>query len=246
MMRIILNGAGGRMGAVVKDLLKERGQELDACISGETDPAGAGGYPPIQNSSVSGDLVLDFSHHSAVNDLLPWAAARSLPVIIATTGHTPEELAKIDEFSKVIPVFFAANLSMGVALMAEFAKKAAAAFPGADIEIVETHHNRKLDAPSGTALTLAKAVQAGRPDNTIAYGRSGMGKRKPGEITVHALRMGNISGQHEIHITTDHEQLTLRHEAYDRTLFAEGAMAAARFLIGKPAGLYGMEDILNG
>ena len=167
-------------------------------------------------------------------------------MIIATTGHSPEELGKIEEFSKVIPIFFAANLSMGVALMAEFAKKAAAAFPGADIEIVETHHNRKLDAPSGTALTLAKAVQAGRPESTIAYGRSGMGKRKPGEITVHALRMGNISGQHEIHITTDHEQLTLRHEAYDRTLFAEGAMAAARFLIGKPAGLYGMEDILNG
>ena len=246
MMRLILNGAGGRMGAVVKDLLKERGGELDAVISGETDPAGQGGYPPIQNSNASGDLVLDFSHHSAVNDLLPWAAARSLPVIIATTGHTPEELEKIREFSKIIPVFFAANLSMGVALMAEFAKKAAAAFPGADIEIVETHHNRKLDAPSGTALALAKAVQAGRPDNTIAYGRSVMGKRKPGEITVHALRMGNISGQHEIHITTDHEQLTLRHEAYDRTLFAEGAMAAARFLLGKPAGLYGMEDILNG
>ena len=246
MMRLILNGAGGRMGAVVKALIAEKGAELDACISGETDPAGQGGYPPIQNSSVTGDLVLDFSHHSSVNDLLPWAAARSLPVIIATTGHTPEELAKINEFSKVIPVFFASNLSMGVALLAEFAKKAAAAFPGADIEIVETHHNRKLDAPSGTAITLAKAVQAGRPDNTIAYGRSGMGKRKPGEITVHALRMGNISGQHEIHITTDHEQLTLRHEAYDRTLFAEGAMVAARFLLGKGAGLYGMEDILNG
>ena len=246
MIRLILNGAGGRMGAVVKDLLKERGAELDTVISGEADPAGAGGCPPIQNSSLSGDMVLDFSHHSAVNDLLPWAAARSLPVIIATTGHTPEELGKIDEFSKVIPIFFASNLSMGVALLAEFAKKAAAAFPGADIEIVETHHNRKLDAPSSTAITLAKAVQAGRPDNTIAYGRSGMGKRKPGEITVHALRMGNISGQHEIHITTDHEQLTLRHEAYDRTLFAEGAMAAARFLLGKPAGLYGMEDILNG
>ena len=246
MTRLILNGAGGRMGAVVRDLVKERGPELDVCISGEADPAGAGGFAPIQNSGAAGDLVLDFSHHSAVNDLLPWAAARSLPVIIATTGHTPEELAKIDEFSKVIPIFFASNLSMGVALMAEFAKKAAAAFPGADIEIVETHHNRKLDAPSGTAITLAKAVQAGRPESTVAYGRSGMGKRKPGEITVHALRMGNISGQHEIHITTDHEQLTLRHEAYDRTLFAEGAMAAARFLMGKPAGLYGMEDILNG
>ena len=226
MMRLILNGAGGRMGAVVRDLLAERGAELEAQLSGSADPAGQGGYAPIQNSILSGDLVLDFS--------------------IATTGHTPEELEKIEEYAKVIPIFFAANLSMGVALMCRFAKQAAAAFPEADIEIVETHHNRKLDAPSGTALTLAKAVQAGRPGSTVAYGRSGMGKRVPGEITVHALRMGNISGQHEIHITTDHQQLTIRHEAYDRVLFAEGAVAAARFLLGKPAGLYGMEDLLNG
>jgi 4-hydroxy-tetrahydrodipicolinate reductase len=246
MMRIILNGAGGRMGAVVRDLVAERGAELDAEISGRADPASQGGFAPIQNSIVSGDLVMDFSHHSAVKDLLPWAAGRKLPVIIATTGHTPEELALIQQYAKEIPIFFAANLSMGVALMADFAKRAAAAFPGADIEIVETHHNRKLDAPSGTALTLARAVQAGRPESTVAVGRSGMGKRKPGEITIHALRMGNIAGQHEIHITTDHEQLTLRHEAYDRVLFAEGAMVAARFLLNKPAGLYGMEDILNG
>ncbi len=246
MMRLILNGAGGRMGAVVRDLLAERGEELDAVISGSADPAAQGGFAPIQNSIISGDLILDFSHHTAVKDLLPWAESRKLPVVIATTGHTPEELELIQAAAKVIPVFFAANLSMGVALMADFAKRAAAFFPEADIEIVETHHNRKLDAPSGTALALAKAVQEGRPGSTIAYGRSGMGKRKPGEITIHALRMGNISGQHEIHITTDHQQLTLRHEAYDRVLFAEGAVTAARFLLGKPAGLYGMEDILNG
>ena len=246
MMRLILNGAGGRMGAVVRDLLAERGAELDAQLSGCADPAGQGGYAPIENSDVSGDLILDFSHHSAVNALLPWAEERGIPVVIATTGHTPEELDKIGESAKSIPVFFAANLSMGVALMAQFARQAAAAFPEADIEIVETHHNRKLDAPSGTALTLAKAVQAGRPGSTVAYGRSGMGKRVPGEITIHALRMGNISGQHEIHITTDHQQLTIRHEAYDRVLFAEGAVAAARFLLGKPAGLYGMEDLING
>jgi 4-hydroxy-tetrahydrodipicolinate reductase len=246
MMRLILNGAGGRMGAVVRDLLAERGEELDAVISGSADPAAQGGFAPIQNSIISGDLVLDFSHHTAVKDLLPWAESRKLPVVITTTGHTPEELELIQAAAKVIPVFFAANLSMGVALMADFAKRAAAFFPEADIEIVETHHNRKLDAPSGTALALAKAVQEGRPGSTIAYGRSGMGKRKPGEITIHALRMGNISGQHEIHITTDHQQLTLRHEAYDRVLFAEGAITAARFLLGKPAGLYGMEDILNG
>ena len=246
MMRLILNGAGGRMGAVVRDLLSSRGEELDAVISGSADPAAQGGFAPIQNSIVSGDLVLDFSHHTAVKDLLPWAEGRKLPVVIATTGHTPEELEQIRGSAKVIPVVFAANLSMGVALMADFARRAAAFFPEADIEIVETHHNRKLDAPSGTALALAKAVQEGRPGSTVAYGRSGMGKRKPGEITVHALRMGNIAGQHEIHITTDHQQLTLRHEAYDRVLFAEGAITAARFLLGKPAGLYGMEDILNG
>ena len=246
MMRLILNGAGGRMGAVVRDLLAQRGAELDAVISGSADPASQGGFAPIQNSILSGDLVLDFSHHTAVKDLLPWAASRSLPTVIATTGHTPEELELIRETAKTIPVFFAANLSMGIALMADFARRAAAFFPEAEIEIVETHHNRKLDAPSGTAIALARAVQEGRPDSTIAYGRSGMGKRKPGEITVHALRMGNIPGQHEIHITTDHQQLTLRHEAYDRVLFAEGAVAAARFLLDKPAGLYGMEDILNG
>ena len=147
--------------------------------------------------------------------------------------------------AKKVPVFFASNFSLGVAVLIRLAKQAARAFPEADIEIVETHHNRKIDVPSGTALTLAKAVSEVRGGAPIRVGRHENGKRIPGEIDVLSLRMGNIPGNHEIHICTETQQLVIKHETYDRLLFTEGALTAAEYLIGKPAGLYGMEDLLE-
>ena len=136
-------------------------------------------------------------------------------------------------------------MSFGIALLCDFAKKAAAAFPDADIEIVEAHHNRKVDAPSGTAVMLANSIKEVRPEAEYVYGRGGEAKRKPNEIGIHALRMANIVGEHEVYITTDSQQLVLRHNAYDRSLFADGAVKATRFLVAQGAGLYTMRDMFK-
>ena len=142
-------------------------------------------------------------------------------------------------------MFFAANFSLGVALLIDTARQVAAAMPEAEIEIIEKHHNRKLDAPSGTALAIANALCEVRPNATIHNGRNGFGKRTPTEIGIHAIRMGNIVGEHEVIIGTPNQTITLKHEAHDRALFAEGALAAAEFLCkGKAAGLYNMTDLV--
>lgn len=136
-------------------------------------------------------------------------------------------------------------MSLGIALLIELAKKTAAAFPEADIEIVETHHNRKVDAPSGTALSIGKAIQEIRSKATFLMGRSGMAKRTPQEIGFHAIRRGNIPGIHEVIVSTDTQAITLKHEVYDRALFADGALSAARFLAGKQPGLYQMQNLID-
>ena len=150
----------------------------------------------------------------------------------------------IREASSKIPVFFSANMSIGIALLAELAQRTAAAFPDAEIEIIEKHHDRKVDAPSGTALAIARALQTVRPDAEIVTGRSGMGKRTKTEIGIHAIRMGNIPGEHEVLIGTNNQTISLKHETHDRALFAEGALAAAAFLQGKGPGLYDMQSLL--
>ena len=144
-----------------------------------------------------------------------------------------------------MPVLFASNFSLGIVVLTALARQAAKAFPDADIEIVETHHNRKLDVPSGTALTLGRAIQSVRPGSRLVIGRHENGKREPDEIDVHSLRMGNIVGVHEIHICTDTQTLTLRHEAHDRALFAEGALTAVQWVVTMEPGLYDMEGILS-
>ena len=191
------------------------------------------------------DCVVDFSHHSLTPALTAFAAARRLPLVIATTGQTPEELEAIREAAKTVPVLLASNFSLGIVVLTSLARQAAKAFPEADIEIVEAHHNRKLDVPSGTALTLAKAVQSVRPGSRLVIGRHENGKRDPRDVGVHALRMGNVVGVHEIHVCTDTQTLTLRHEAQDRALFAEGALTAAEWILTKAPGLYDMEQVLE-
>ena len=142
-------------------------------------------------------------------------------------------------------MFFAANFSLGIAVLCDLAKRAAAMFPDADIEIVEMHHNQKLDVPSGTALALANSIASVRPEAEFVIGRHENGKRQKQQIGIHSLRLGSEAGTHEILISTGKETLTLRHEAKDRSLFADGAMQAAQFLVGKPAGLYTMQDLIN-
>ena len=239
-MRVILCGANGAMGKLIDNIF---GSE----IVGRVSLDGENNVPKTfaELGQIASDVIVDFSHHSAVADVLAYAKATGAAAVIGTTGHTEEEKALIYEAAKDIPVFYAGNVSLGIAVLCRLVKQAAAFFPDADIEIVEIHHTRKVDAPSGTAHMLFNAVKEVRPNAWENCGRSGEGKRTKDEIGVHALRLGSVVGVHEVHIHTPNQSLTLKHESGSRAMLADGAAAAARFMEGKAKGLYNMEDILN-
>ncbi len=242
MIRVAVNGALGRMGSITVNKI-EAAEDMELAAGVDAFSDGGAVFKSLKDINNPVDVVIDFSHHSLTAELLGWAVENNVAVILCTTGHDEGEKSLIRETAKKIPVFYSANMSMGVAVLAELARKTASLFPDADIEIVETHHNRKSDAPSGTALMLGGAIRSVRPELKYSFGRSGMGKREKNEIGFHSIRRGNIAGIHEIIITTENESITLKHEVYDRALFADGALTAARFTAGKPAGLYDMTDI---
>lgn len=250
-MNILLNGILGYMGREVAKL----------CDAGYRGASLAFGVDPSRDAntkalvyssfdeviSVDGvDCIVDFSHHSVTPALLDFAKDRKLPLVLATTGHTDEEKAQIIEAAADIPIFYSGNMSLGIALLIELAKTAAQAMPEAQIEIIEKHHNRKVDAPSGTALMLANAICEVRPEAYANCGRSGQGKRTAEEIGIHSIRMGNIVGEHEVIIGTDNQTITLKHEAHNRALFAEGALAAASFIVEQAPGMYDMNSMISG
>lgn len=242
-MKIIINGAGGRMGKALRAMAAQKEIQVSAMVDAFVKEDGM--LASLSEFSGEADCIIDFSHHSGVQELLNYAVEKNLPVIVCTTGHTEEELAAIAAAAKKIPVFHSGNMSLGIAVLSRLAADAARMFPDADIEIVEAHHNQKLDVPSGTALMLAKSVQKVREDATLLVGRHENGKRTKQEIGIHSLRMGNTVGIHEVIINTGTQIITLKHEAQDRSLFAEGALDAARFMIGQTAGLYSMDDIVK-
>ena len=241
-MRVVINGSQGVMGQNLAALCEKgmRGAEIAALVD---RVGGEGIYTDINLFAGNADVVIDFSHHTCAPALAKYAAEKGMALVMATTGHDDGELAAIYEAAKKVPVFMSANMSLGVALLAELAAKTAAIFPDADIEIIEKHHNRKLDAPSGTALMIARSIENARGETKFVYGRQGQQKREHGEVGIHAVRAGNIVGEHEVIVATDTQIITLKHEAQSRALFAEGALAAAEFICGKPAGLYTMKDI---
>ena len=239
-MRAVLCGANGAMGKLIRDIL---GDEIVGLVSIDGENGVARTFEEL--GSLDCDTVIDFSHHSAIADVLAYAEKAGCAAVIGTTGHTPEEKALITAAAEKIPVFFSGNVSLGIAVLCRLAKEAAAYFPDADIEIVEVHHTRKVDAPSGTAHMLFHAIKEVRPNAYENCGRSGEGKRTKDEIGVHALRLGNVVGIHEVHIHTGNQSLTLKHESGSRAMLADGAVAAARFMEGKAKGFYNMEDILN-
>ena len=247
MMRIIVNGAGGRMGQVLCSLIEStEGKEIAARVSAEfeTDSENLI-FKNINEFDGEADIIIDFSHHSATNDICNYAIKHNLPIIISTTGQTEEETAKIEDTSQKVPIFKSGNMALGVALVGCLAKIAAKAFPDADIEIIEKHHNLKLDVPSGTALLLADAIKTVRPESTYNIGRHENGKRTKQEIGIHSIRMGGEVGTHEIIFATDSQVITITHQSENRTLFADGALSAADFLIKQAPGLYNMDDILE-
>ena len=240
-MRAVICGANGAMGKLIDGIL---GSE----VVGRVSIDGENGVPKTfgELGAVDADMLIDFSHHSAIAEVLAYAEKIGCAAVIGTTGHTAEEKELIYAAAKKIPVFYSGNMSLGIAVLCRLAKQAASFFPDADIEIVETHHIRKVDAPSGTALMLFNAIKEVRPQATANCGRAGEGKRTKDEIGISSLRLGNVVGVHEIHIHTATQSLTLRHDAITRAMLAEGAVDAARFMEGKPTGLYNMESVLNG
>ena len=226
-MKVILCGANGAMGKLIDNIF---GSE----IVGRVSIDGENNVPKTfaELGEIPSDVIVDFSHHCATPDVLAYAKKTGAAAVIGTTGHTAEEKALIFDAAKEIPVFYAGNVSLGIAVLCRLVKQAAAFFPDADIEIVETHHTRKVDAPSGTAHMLFNAIKEVRPNAVENCGRSGEGKR-------------TVVGIHEVHIHTANQSLTLKHESGSRAMLADGAVAAARFMEGKERGLYDMESILN-
>ena len=239
-MRAVICGANGAMGKLICGIFGDE-------VIGKVSIDGENNVPKTfsELGKVEADVVVDFSHHTAVGDVLSYAKEIGAAAVIGTTGHTEEEKAMIYAAAEEIPVFYAGNVSLGIAVLCRLVKDAVKYFPDADVEIVEIHHTRKVDAPSGTAHMLFNAVKEVRPNAWENCGRSGEGKRTKDEVGVHALRMGNVVGIHEVHINTGNQTLTLKHESGSRAMLADGAVAAARFMEGKPAGLYNMESILG-
>lgn len=247
-MKIILCGACGRMGCNVAELAAERGISVVAGVDLLPAEKPFPVYGSLTNVREKADAVIDFSSASALESVLSYCESNRLPVVLAATGYSDDDLARIRAASEKIAVFKTGNLSVGINLLQFLAKKAAEILGDPfDAEIIERHHHFKKDAPSGTALMLAESVNEGfGGDKEPVYGRHGMvGARDKREIGIHAVRGGTIVGEHEVMFAGDDEIVTLSHSARSRRVFAAGALKAAAWLAGKPAGLYDMHDLLQ-
>ena len=249
MINVIISGCNGRMGHVLQDICSADAQiqivgGFDILGSNEKDfPV----YTSPDQFVGKADVVIDFSHPAALTSLLSFCMANHVAAVFATTGYTPEQIPEIEAASKVIPVFRSANMSLGINVVIEMIKKAAAVLDGYDIEIVERHHNRKVDAPSGTALMLADAAaSAVSYDAEYIFERnSSRHPRDKREIGISAVRGGTIVGDHEVIFAGRDEVIELHHHAASREIFANGAVKAAKFLINQSPGLYCMQDLVS-
>ncbi len=249
MINILLSGACGKMGNAVARCCKEDNDiKIIAGIDKSEMLCDFPVYKSFDDVKQIPDVIIDFSHISVLDDLLNFATQNNVAVILATTGYSAEQIEKIKNTSKLIPVFFTANMSLGVNLLCSLARNAAKILgSNFDIEIIEKHHNQKIDAPSGTALMLANAVNQVFDDEYIyEYDRhSKRQKRTKNEIGIHAIRGGTIVGEHDVIFAGHDEVITLSHSAQSKEVFAAGAVKAAKFIVGKDAALYDMASILN-
>ena len=250
MTRIIMYGCNGRMGKVISSLIKE---DVSAEIVAGIDVLGeqSNSYPvykTLAECPLEADALIEFSAPSALDDILTGAKKRNLPLVLCATGYSEEQLAKIKEASKEIAVLRSANMSLGVNLLLKLVQEAAKVLVAADfdMEIVEKHHNQKVDAPSGTALAFADAInEALHNEYFYRYDRSqSREKRGKKEIGISAVRGGTIVGEHEILFAGADEVVELKHTAYSKAIFGKGAVTAAKFLHGKEAGMYDMKDVI--
>ena len=250
MTNIILCGANGKMGRVISSIVS--GRDDAKIIAGiDLNTENLNGYPvysSFDKVTEKADVIIDFSNPALLDSLLLFAKKNNLPVVVATTGYSTEQIEKIKNAAKEIPVFFSFNMSLGVNLLVALSKKAASILGDSfDVEIIEKHHNLKVDAPSGTAIMLANAVNEALDDKMMfTYDRhSKREKRAKNEIGIHSIRGGTIVGEHDVIFAGHDEVITLSHHASSKEVFAEGAVKAAIFLAGKPQGLYDMNDIVK-
>lgn len=249
MTNILICGSSGKMGKAVFEAV-ERSTDVkvlcgvDAFTKGELSFTE---YKSFEDVKEIPDVVVDFSNPVNLDSMYEFCKKHSVPAVICTTGFSTEQVEKIHKLSEFVPVFYSGNMSLGVNLLIELSKKATAVFGSSfDIEIVEKHHNQKIDAPSGTALMIADAIsQVMEEEPQYVYDRhSYRAKRKQNEIGIHAVRGGTIVGEHSVIFAGNDEVLTLTHQAQSKSLFATGAVSAARFVCGKAAGMYCMSDML--
>ena len=248
MLNIMLCGCGGRMGAAVIAAAKESGDRVIAGV--DINPAADSPFPIFSTPDEfvgHADVIVDFSHHSALPALLAYATRTKTPLVVCTTGHTEEELAAMQAASSEVAVFFSRNMSLGINLLIALCRRAAATLGSDfDIEIIEKHHNKKLDAPSGTALMIADALCEGAEERPYVYDRHAERRaRAKGEIGLHAVRGGTIVGEHEVLFCGKDEVISLSHSAASREVFATGALRAAHFMVGKSAGFYNMDNVVG-
>ena len=250
MINVLISGANGRMGKKVFEAAEKSTAVKAVCGIDLTENLTNPSFPVYSdyNSVVEKvDVLIDFSAPASLDGILSFCLSKGIPAVLCATGYTQTEVDKVIAASKKIAIFRSGNMSLGVNALIDLVKKAAAALGGFDIEIIEKHHNQKVDAPSGTALMLADAVKEQLPEKYYTYGRQGIcGKRDKNEIGIHAVRGGGIVGEHDVIFASGFETVTLSHQATDRSVFADGAIKAAEYVANKKVGLFNMSDVING
>lgn len=249
MINILLNGCNGKMGKVITECVKSF---KDLSIVAGVDKSGESlstypVYTSIDQCNEQIDAIIDFSRPDALNDLMSYSIKKNSPIVLCSTGFSDDQLKYIDDCSKKIAIFRSANMSIGINVLNALLKKASPfLYENFDIEIIEKHHNQKVDAPSGTALLLANSIKDSLNSETeFIYGRDSIKKREKKEIGIHAIRGGNIVGDHEVIFAGSGEVLELTHKAISRDVFAHGALKASQFIVGKSPKLYNMDDMIN-
>ncbi len=251
-MKLLIWGIGGRLGKTLLEDARKKDYITDIAgfdkFAKKTDFSNINIFNSINEINDSFDVIIDFSKPDAINDLLPYAIKTKTPIVIATTGHSEDQLKMIKDTSKQIPIFKTTNMSLGVNLLIELVKKACEVLGESyDIEIIEQHHNIKVDSPSGTAATIAEEInKVYNNSKNFVYGRhSANEKRNINDIGIHSVRGGSVIGKHEVLFLGNDEFITLKHEAQSKSIFTEGALKASQFLITKKNGFYSMSDLLN-
>jgi len=249
MVNILISGANGKMGKKVFEATLSNDNVKAVCGVDLMENLSNGDFPiysSFDNVTEKIDVVIDFSSPKNLDNIIDFATKTGANAVLCATGYSPDDIEKINLLSKKVAVFRSANMSLGVNVLIDLVKKAAKALYGFDVEIIEKHHNQKVDAPSGTALMLADAVKEECPEKFYIYGREGIvGKRDANEIGIHAVRGGTIVGEHDVLFASNAETVTLSHQATDRAVFASGAIKAAEFLADKKQGLFNMSNVIN-